>query len=474
MNLKHLLANNNLCKIFVTLFIFFLISSCATTSKSPLGASNTSTNSVTQTQPSALDKALAARGFYKSQLGNINYLNARQCENYQLQSHRGAVRFPENSINAVIDALDNGFDVVEIDVRITRDDVWVIHHDAYTGRETGTVDNKRRKIESLRYEKEWGYLRIRNQHTGQLLNTLPANFRQIAKAFAANKSSKQLLNIEIKSKVSTQDLEMLDYLAFKLIGQESYFYSSLTLKNLTRIRDINPNVFLSFIQNPAKRSMEILRNDLKKGAGSDPIFVRNEALLEDLAGAASRRYREYRYDDAPGMIKLKKALKYNCGLTMDIRQYTQQASKIKTLVDRYSIPIATYTINGQNYHEKSLLKLSSKSQPTSVIIDDTLYGFCSQYGLPSMKPYSATSGLSKQLSELPQDLDLERLDELNIYYNSGLYPAIDGQLKSIGKTVTRLNYTPVILKTKAAPKEVDSKVNLNSEKAIKIELRKGN
>ena len=289
MNLKHTSANNDLCKTFVILFIFFLISSCSSTSKSLSSTSNTNTNSVTQTQPSTLHKALAARGFYKSQLGNINYLNARQCENYQLQSHRGAVRFPENSINAVIDALDNGFDVVEIDVRITRDNVWVIHHDAYTGRETGTVDNKRRKIESLRYEKEWGYLRIRNQHTGRLLNRLPANFRQIAKAFAANKSSKQLLNIEIKSKVSTQDLEMLDYLAFKLIGQGSYFYSSLTLKNLTRMRDINSDVFLSFIQNPAKRSIEILRNNLKKGAGSDPIFVRNE----DLAGLASRRYREY-------------------------------------------------------------------------------------------------------------------------------------------------------------------------------------
>jgi hypothetical protein len=71
MNLKHLSGNNDLYKTFAILFILFLISSCSTTSKSPRSASNTSTNSVTQTQPSALDKALAARGFYKSQLGNI-------------------------------------------------------------------------------------------------------------------------------------------------------------------------------------------------------------------------------------------------------------------------------------------------------------------------------------------------------------------------------------------------------------------
>ena len=158
---------------------------------------------------------------------------------------------------------------------------------------------------------------------------------------------------------------------------------------------------------------------------------------------------------------------------MDIRQYGQRASKIKRLVDQQGIPIATYTINGQAYHAKSLLSIKSKSRPTSVIIDDTLYGFCSEYGLHEMKKYIATLGLSKRLSKLPQDLDLERLDQINLYFDSGLYPAIGEQLKSIGKRITTLNYTPVILNTTAGQKETGSAVNLSSEEAIKIELRKG-
>jgi|TARA_B110000211_G_scaffold213145_1_gene253373 glycerophosphoryl diester phosphodiesterase len=473
MNLKHLLTSNDICKIFSILLALILISSCSSTSKQSSRSKSTNDNSATQQQTSSLSKALAARGFYKSRLGNINYINAPQCANYQVQSHRGAVRHPENSVNALIDALDNNFDVVEIDVRVTRDDVWVVHHDAQTGRETGTVDNKRRKIESLRYEKEWGYLRIRDQNTGRLLSTLPPSFRQIASAFSRNAKSKQLLNIEIKTKASIRDLEMLDYLAFKLIGQGRYFYSSLTLKNLSRMRDINSSVFLSFIQSPANRSLAVLRNDLEKGAGADPIFLRNKSLLEDLAGVASRRYKEYRYDDVLGMAKLKKSLKNNYGLAMDIRQYGQRASKIKRLVDQQGIPIATYTINGQAYHAKSLLSIKSKSRPTSVIIDDTLYGFCSEYGLPEMKKHIAISGLSKRLTMLPQDLDLERLDQINLYFDSGLYPAIGDQLKSIGKRITALKYTPVILNTTAGKKEAGSAVNLSSEEAIKIELRKG-
>ena len=239
------------------------------------------------------------------------------------------------------------------------------------------------------------------------------------------------------------------------------------------MRDINSSVFLSFIQSPANRSLAVLRNDLEKGAGADPIFLRNKSLLEDLAGVASRRYKEYRYDDVLGMAKLKKSLKNNYGLAMDIRQYGQRASKIKRLVDQQGIPIATYTINGQAYHAKSLLSIKSKSRPTSVIIDDTLYGFCSEYGLPEMKKHIAISGLSKRLTMLPQDLDLERLDQINLYFDSGLYPAIGDQLKSIGKRITALKYTPVILNTTAGKKEAGSAVNLSSEEAIKIELRKG-
>lgn len=184
------------------------------------------------------------RGFYLTPRGNLRYRESRQCGGYELQSHRGAERYPENSIEAVVDALDNGFDVVEVDVRVTSDDVWVVHHDAYTGRATGTVDNRRRRIEYLHYAREWGYLREREMATGELSDVVPPSFRQLAQVFAHSARSGQRLNIEIKSKATRAELELLDYLAYQIIGEGRYFYSSLDLKNLQRMRDINPDVWL--------------------------------------------------------------------------------------------------------------------------------------------------------------------------------------------------------------------------------------
>ena len=88
--------------IVASVFILFL-SGCNSTP--PTSTRDTKTVSAKRI---ALNEAFEARGFYLSSLNNINYLNAKQCGDYQLQSHRGSIRHPENSVNAVIDAIDNG------------------------------------------------------------------------------------------------------------------------------------------------------------------------------------------------------------------------------------------------------------------------------------------------------------------------------------------------------------------------------
>ncbi|PCK31304.1 glycerophosphodiester phosphodiesterase [Pseudoalteromonas piscicida] len=454
--------------IFFITFFILLLAGC---NSSP----DTTHSNVKPVDPEvfALNQAFEARGFYRTSLGNINFLHQKQCGNYQLQSHRGSIRYPENSLNAVIDALDNGFDVVEVDVQVTSDGVWVVHHDKRTGRETGTVDNKRRRIERINYKKEWGYLRTRDQQSGQLLDVVPPNFRQLANIFAQSAGNGQLLNIEIKSDATKSELEMLDFLAFKTIGQGRYFYSSLTLRNLERMRDINAQVFLSFIQSPAKRSMEVLKAKLEKGVASDNLYQDNQETIENIAGFGLRRYRERRYDSHQGIKKLTKALRRNFGLAIDIRQYAEQSSRTKTLVKSYQLPVATYTINGQHFHSKLLKKIGVSSRPDSVIIDDTIYGFCTQYGVPAQLDYSGSTVFTRRLATLPADLDLERLSEVDTYFNNGLYPALGGILKSINGSATSHNYTPVMLTPKAGPKERESKVNLETNQAIEVELREG-
>ena len=423
---------------------------------------------------SARADALAARGFYQTQLGNINYLSERQCSDFNLQSHRGSVRFPENSLSAVIDAIDNNFDVIEIDVRLTRDDVWVVHHDARTGRETGTVDNQQRKIESIRYAKDWGFLRHRDQHTGLLTNTVPPSFKALASTFARYRKSHQKLNIEIKSRASVADLKMLDYLAYQYVGANNYFFSSLELRNLTRLRDINPDIYMMFIQSPSKVSMNKLAADLKRGAGSDPIYERNKEQLESMQSYANRRHRESRYDRPVKLAALAKELKRNFGYVLDIRHYKQSAAQLKPSARARGINIATYSINGHDYHEQSLVAQAAQLRPDSVIMDDTVYGFCSVFALPPVKPYKGDHPAATGIATMPNDLDLTRLDELAAYQQNQLYPAIGGQLKSLKAVSYRTKFAPV----KAVPnleigtREADEDFSLETRPAVELELRK--
>lgn len=429
--------------------------------------------------PEELDvgRAINARGFYLTDLGNINYQAPPACGNYELQSHRGSIRYPENSISSVIGSLDNGFDVVEIDVQLTRDDVWVVHHDSYTGRETGTVDNKRRKISSTSYKREWGYLRKRDQHTGELLDFLPPTFIDLAKAFKTSAQSNQKLNIEIKANANTSDLQMLDYLAFSILGEGKYFYSSLKLDALARMRDINPDVYLFYIQGPAKQSIDVLSKKLKSAVQSDNIYQNNQEEVDEIVGFGVRHYRENRFDNDKGMKVLQTKLQRNYGFVMDIRQYAAEPSRIKSLLKRYGLPAATYTINDHGFHAGLLYQLGAGLRPDSVIIDDTIYGFCSQYGVPPVKPYQAVTEVGRRLSMLPPDLDLARISELNAYYDNGLYPRINGQIGAIGASAGVVveqyanPYKPVILEGDVGPKTSDAKADLTIDKPITVELR---
>ncbi|WP_156103981.1 glycerophosphodiester phosphodiesterase [Shewanella mangrovi] len=429
-------------------------------------------------EQTALQQAFAARGFHRTPLGNINYMGDNACGGMQLQAHRGSIRYNENSINAVIDALDNQFRVVEIDVRLTNDDVWVIHHDKATGRADGTVDNQRRKIANINYKKQWGYLRERNLDTGQLTNTVPPSFLALAKAFRLSARHGQQLNIEIKGRAGKNAIEMLDYLAFKTLGEGQYFYSSLELDTLSKMRNINDTVPLYFIQRPALASLQQLSHDMQRGAGNDPLYERNKSLIEDFEDFGTRHYRERRYDNPKGFAQLKRKLQRNFGLVVDIRQYAKESARLTRLARANGVPLASYTVNGQSFHANLLSKLPQSQRPDYAIIDDTQYGFCRRYNLPPMQAYQGSSELTKQMAQLPQDLDLQRLSLLTTYFPQHLYPTIDGSLKSFGSQQAgpvdipgQNTYIPVFLDTHAGPKQQQTEVDLTPADAIQIEIR---
>ena len=422
-----------------------------------------------------LAKAFQARGFYKTKLLNINYLEQRQCSNFELQSHRGSVSFPENSIEAVRHALDNNFDVVEIDVMLTRSDDWIVHHDKKTGRATGTVDNIQRKISYLRRD-SYGYLRHKDMQTGLLTNNIPPTFAALARAFNRFAGAHQKLNIEIKTKARRADLEVLEYLAYSILGKGNYFYSSLELDTLTRVRDINPYVYLTYIQSPSKVSMNLLARDLQTGAGEDPTYLMHKDELEKYKSKANRYAKVTRYDNSAQQFKkLRKALKSNYGLNIDIRHFINSHKYVSRLANQYEVPIGTYTINTHDYHENSLMQISKVYRPDTVIIDDSVYGFCNRFGLPSFTPIPGSETLGKLVMSMPRDLDLNRIDELQAYSKNGIYPNVNGQLSPIDENVSQLtilNYEPVKRTfLKIGERQQQEDYSLETGEVLELELR---
>ena len=65
-----------------------------------------------------------------------------------------------------------------------------------------------------------------------------------------------------------------------------------------------------------------------------------------------------------------------------------------------------------------------------MIMDDTVYGFCSVFELPKCSRILAIKADAKLIAGMPADLDLERLDELHAYKGESALPAVGGTLKS--------------------------------------------
>ncbi|GAA0451742.1 glycerophosphodiester phosphodiesterase family protein [Alkalibacillus silvisoli] len=76
--------------------------------------------------------------------------------NVEVASHRGdSVNAPENSMSGVESAIEQGINVIEIDIQLTRDGVAVLHHDMSLMRMAGVAD----RVSDLNYE-ELSHLEI--------------------------------------------------------------------------------------------------------------------------------------------------------------------------------------------------------------------------------------------------------------------------------------------------------------------------
>tara|TARA_R110000851_G_scaffold161068_1_gene304545 strand:+ start:10194 stop:11654 length:1461 start_codon:yes stop_codon:yes gene_type:complete len=379
--------------------------------------------------------SLGDRNLYLASNGNIKMVSTAQCQ-LDISAHRGDFRQPESSANAIASALNDNFNSVEIDIMLLKDGTWVNHHDSQTGRATVYYTGERFKLNRMSVQ-QFANLKLRDKHSNNLLNERPITAAEAFKVFGAYRTQNQRLNVEIKSDTNGQKLVELDNMLRKYIGLGGFYYSAAERDVLYKLRGINPSVYLGFIQGGHPTSVEKLAADLRKGVKNDAYYLDNQHNLELAGRYGTKRYRS-RYKDytaTSSLTQLQKKLGSNSGLHLDIRSFMQHLS-VKYHAHQLGMKVYTYSLNGSDYHQSQLLKLTTNKLPDGAIVDATPYKICQRLfnGAVPRKRYQALSNVGRYITALPQDADFDRFDEMLGYQTEGYYLSLTSGLKAIHST----------------------------------------
>jgi glycerophosphoryl diester phosphodiesterase len=417
--------------------------------------------------------SLGDRNLYLANNGNIKMLSTTECR-LEISAHRGDFRQPESSANAIKSALQDNYNSVEIDVMLLKDGTWVNHHDSQTGRATVYYTGERFKLNRMTFQ-EFANLKLRDKQSNNLLDQRPIAAVEAFKTFAAYRNNNQQLNVEIKSDTNGQKLVELDSMLRKYIGLGGFYYSAADQETLYKLRGINPSVYLGFIQGGHPTSIEKLTADLRKGVKNDAYYLDNQHKLELVGKYGTKRYRS-RYKDytaTSSLSTLQKKLGRNSGIHLDIRSYMQHPS-VKYHAHQLGMKVYTYSLNGSEYHQSQLIKLTADQLPDGAIVDATPYTICQRlyHAAAPAKRYTPVSHLGRYIMSLPQDADFDRFNEMRGYQNEGYYLSLDSGLAAINSTPIKVvpNNIPTPLLEHGFPTITDENIDNDTGETIILRL----
>lgn len=423
--------------------------------------------------------ALSDRNLYLADNGNIKMVSTAQCP-LDISAHRGDFRLPESSASAIIEALKDNYNSVEIDVMQLKDGTWVNHHDSQTGRATVYYTGERHKLKQMSRQ-QYANLKLRDKKSNTLLDVRPITAYEAFNAFAIyRRSTKQQLNVEIKSAANGHDLAELDHMLRLTIGLGGYYYSAADLDVLEKLRGINPTVYLGFVQGAHPSSVEKLRSDLRKATQNDAFYQDKQNHLELAGKYGTKRYRSryQNYASSSGLNSIIKRIGPNSGLHLDIRSYMQNPSVV-TSAKRYGMKVYTYSINGTDYHQSKLKSLSRTKLPDGIIVDSTPYQICQKLfkGAQPSKRYQPVSLTGQYIASLPMDADFDRFNEMLGYQQEGYYISLNDGLKAIANNQTpakttqaSTKHTAPLSNPHAFPTIVDEPLETSVSKTIILTL----
>lgn len=383
-----------------------------------------------------LQQTLLDRNLYLSVGGDVREDGRLSCAGVEVQAHRGSPHEPENSIRAIQRAILSGAEVVEIDAMMLRDGTWVLHHDFMTGRATGFWDGGLVRIVQMD-RTDWSRLRLRDKGTGELLDIRPPTLAEGVRAFGHLAAPWQKLNVEVKSEGSARTLGRLYDIVRRQLPANQVQFSSGNLDVLQALRQQDSQVYLGFVQGPMPRSITELEKLLRRAAAADTLYSQYRRRI-DRSVYLGKGYYDRRYEgslSSQRLRDLKTVLGRNAGIHIDVRRYMAEPRPLLERARKTGLMVATYSINGAEYHRDNLLALrSAGALPDAVIVDQTPYNLCWQLE-PRPEPVQRThvphTDLGQLAAALPADADLDRLDDQQGYVNQGLYLTLGGEIETL-------------------------------------------
>jgi glycerophosphoryl diester phosphodiesterase len=391
-----------------------------------------------------IQNALSARGLYLTSAMTVDYLNGQQC-GLEVYAHRGHYNYPENASSAILMGALSGFDGVEIDVMLTRDGYWVAHHDSYTGRATGRVDGKRFRMSRIDAD-EWNTLVMRNKD-GQLTTERPPYAIDAFNTWNNSFQPGQQLNIEIKEDADIVELNQLLKMVRQTLPTGSYFFSSMELDVLKDLRQLDKKVYLGYVWEPHPTSIEKAKALAKKAAKSDVLYQKYQRQINWVSDYESRSRSRSKSQKYSAKTVLN-ALGPNSGLHVDIRSFVGAAT-IYTRSHQAGLDrVATYSINGTEYHQSQLsaLKNIGRPLPNEAIMDTSKFEVC-QHIAPQnanqTQAYTAVTPFGEAIMTLPNDADFGLLKDQIMYLKDNHYLAVNGRVRLLSTADVSPPTTPV-------------------------------
>lgn len=435
-----------------------LITGCAPTYQRPAIAPEDASlyaelpeNAATGGRYPDLQRALLEHDTYFTHFQSIVLTDRNACGGVSIEAHRGDARESENSTAAIVRALDAGAHSVEIDIMRLADGTWVLHHDPVTGRAVGRADGKQMRISRMN-KRQWLTLRHRDGATGALTEFAPPTLPEAISHFMTYASPDQRLNIELKSEIDNNQADRLVRFLASNLEPGQFGFSSSSLESLVRIRAVDPSVYIGFVQQPVPNSIAELRSTMERGIEGDRFAERHSRWIDLGADLGQRHYgRKFKNWMTPrGLAEISANLGPNVGVHLDVRQYHHRP-QIKQMAASAGIHrLATYSVNGPDYHLGRLVELRDKGQlPDTAIMDVTAYRACRHF-VPHPKQASTVEiydDLPAAVAALPGSADLEQIDEQLPYVNGGQYIRLDGSVQPLHKSAA-----PLPARSQAPPK----------------------